>query len=114
MNLSHFGRDNWKSNIRKDVRVHPKYSDMEPWNGAETADITYDDTRGEFTKFLINNRYLLSSVWSSARPKYYLEVKTTTKGCNTPFFMSKSQYQRVSYSLYLSFFTFPSPFPPHS
>ena len=77
--------------------MHPKYSDLEPWDGAETADIVYDDIRGGFTEILIENGYLPSGPWQYAHPKYYLEVKTTTKGCNTPFYMSKSQYKRVCY-----------------
>jgi hypothetical protein len=67
---------------------------MEAWNGAETADITYDDKEGELTKLLVENGYL-DDICSGATPKYYLEVKTTTKECGTRFFVSKSQYQRV-------------------
>jgi hypothetical protein len=96
LELPTFTRSNWKSTIRKEVRIHGKYSDMEPWNGAETADLTYHDTEGNFTRLLIGNGYLPSATWQQARPKYYLEVKTTTKECNTRFFVSGSQYQRVS------------------
>jgi hypothetical protein len=68
---------------------------MEPLHGAETADIIYKDTEGEFTQLLITNGYLDGSIWAHARPKYFLEVKTTTKECATRFFLSKSQYKRV-------------------
>jgi hypothetical protein len=68
---------------------------MQPWQGAETADITYDDTKGEFTKLLIENGYLNRNKWMGATPKYYLEVKTTKKEHETRFFLSKSQYKRV-------------------
>jgi hypothetical protein len=69
---------------------------MEPWKRAETADITYDDTQGGFTKLLIENGYLDSKVWSNATlSKYFLEFKTTTKDCRTRFYLSKSQYRRV-------------------
>lgn len=68
---------------------------MEPWRGAETADITYDDAEGEFTQLLIANGYMDRSIWARATPKYFLEVKATTKECATRFFLSKSQYQRV-------------------
>ena len=68
---------------------------MEPWKGAETADIVYHDTCGEFTKLLIENEFLDGAVWKHARPKYFLEVKATTKECGTRFFLSKSQYSRV-------------------
>lgn len=76
------------------MKVHEDYDDMEAWNGAETADITYDDKDGELTKLLVENMYL-DDIWIGATPKYYLEVKTTTKECGTRFFVSKSQYQRV-------------------
>jgi hypothetical protein len=88
-------RQNWASTIRKHVTIHNDYRDLEAWNGAETADIVYSDTSGEFTKLLIDNGYLDSEVWRNARPKYFLEVKTTTKECGTRFFLSKSQYARV-------------------
>jgi len=69
---------------------------MEAWTGVETADITYEDTGGAFTQFLIEQGYLDLKVWEKARPKYYLEVKTTTKDCDTRLFVSKAQYKRVS------------------
>lgn len=62
----------------------------------ETADITYDDTEGEFTKLLVANNYLDGSIWASAKPKYFLEVKATTKECATRLFLSKSQHKRVN------------------
>ena len=68
---------------------------MEPWREPETADITYDDTEGEFTQLLIANGYLDTSIWARAKPKYYLEVKSTTKECATRLFLSKSQHKRV-------------------
>lgn len=92
--LPGFSQSNWQSTIRKYVNIHEDYHDLEPWKGAETADITYDDKEGEFTKLLVENQYL-DDIWIGATPKYYLEVKTTTKECETRFFVSKSQYQRV-------------------
>jgi hypothetical protein len=77
------------------VIVHENYRDMTPWRGVETADIIYDDTEGGLTQLLITNGYLDESIWARATPKYFLEVKTTTKECATRFFLSKSQYQRV-------------------
>jgi hypothetical protein len=96
LQLPGFTRDNWKSKIRGEVNIHRKYGDMESGNRVETADITYDDIHGNFTRLLIDKGYLPSAVWQNARPFYYLEVKTTTKECKTRFIMSKSQYQRVS------------------
>jgi hypothetical protein len=92
--LPGFDRGNWQSTIRRHVTVHEDYYSMDVWKGAETADITYDDTEGEFTKLLVENKYL-NNIWIGAKPKYYLEVKATTKNCGTRFFVSKSQYQRA-------------------
>jgi hypothetical protein len=68
---------------------------MEPWTGAETADITYKDDNSSLTTLLIQRGYLDESVWRGAFPRYYIEVKTTTGECNDRFFMSNSQYLRV-------------------
>lgn len=90
--------DNWQSTIRAYVRVHRQYADIERWLGTrETADIVYKDVTGAFTKVLVDYDYLDGTLWDGARPTYYLEVKTTTGPCKTPFFVSKSQYKRVSF-----------------
>jgi hypothetical protein len=70
---------------------------MEPWNGRETSDITYTDSEGILTAHLIEKGYLSQETWADKRPKYFIEVKTTTIHMETQFFMSKSQYQRVSH-----------------
>lgn len=93
--LPSFGRHDWKSTIRKEVTIHPKYRDMVPWNGAETADITFKDVSSAFTSLLIQTGHLEEQVWRGARPHYFIEVKTTTGDCNDRFFMSNSQYLRV-------------------
>ena len=87
---------NWQSTIRRYVRIHPDYANMAPWYGRESADITYDDYEGDFTAMLINRGYLEAEEWRNKRPKYYLEVKTTTGPSKTPFYLSKHQYERVS------------------
>lgn len=76
--------------------MHPEYADMEPWTGSETSDITYADSSGIFTEMFIDQGYLMRDEWAGKKPFYYIEVKTTTMSCDTPFFMSKNQYQRVS------------------
>lgn len=73
---------------------------MLPWNAPETADIIYDDTTGEFTRMLIDRGYLDADEWRDARPKYYLEIKSTTGPCGTPFYMSRGQYQLVGFRLF--------------
>ncbi|KAM0521538.1 hypothetical protein ACHAPW_006335 [Verticillium nonalfalfae] len=97
--LHGWSRDNWQSTIRRYVTLHPDYQDMPPWNGRETADMTYQDVRGELTKWLKDHGYLDGEGWWDARPKYYIEVKTTTGPHNTPFYMSKAQYQRVRHAI---------------
>lgn len=99
--LPGFGRDSWQSTIRHYVKGHRDYADLERWVGRETADITYSDTTGAFTALLADKGYL--DLWNAddiaqARPQYFVEVKATTGPCETPFYMSKHQYQRVSWS----------------
>ncbi|KAK4034238.1 hypothetical protein C8A01DRAFT_18936 [Parachaetomium inaequale] len=93
--LSGFSRENWQSTIRGYAAAHPNYSDLVAWVGRETADITYSDFDGAFTRLLIDKGYLASETWADARPHYLIEVKTTTGSCSTPFFMSKYQYRRM-------------------
>ena len=69
---------------------------MDAWNGKETTDIVYDDRDGVLTSLFIDKEYLSSEVWAERRPKYFIEVKSTTRSCETPFFMSKNQYQTVN------------------
>lgn len=82
--------------MRSYASAHPDYADMPAWNGRETADITYDDAAGSLTALLIDRGYLGPEEWQDARPRYFIEVKSTTGPCATPFFMSKHQYRRVS------------------
>ncbi|KAL2217726.1 hypothetical protein M432DRAFT_591938 [Thermoascus aurantiacus ATCC 26904] len=69
LGLPRFGRNNWQSTIRKVVQIHHDYRDLEPWNGAKTADITYQDSDSVFTNLLIDNGYLPKDPRRSARPK---------------------------------------------
>ncbi|KAK4038181.1 hypothetical protein C8A01DRAFT_17707 [Parachaetomium inaequale] len=94
--LPGWGRENWQSTMRRYVTIHPDYADMDAWSGRETADITYNDTESELTAMLINGGYLDADEWQDARPMYYIEVKSTTGPRETPFYMSKGQYKRVS------------------
>lgn len=71
--LTGWSHRNWQSTIlRQYARIHPEYASMEPWYGRETADITYDDTEGDFTALLIDNGYLEADEWEDMRPKYYI------------------------------------------
>lgn len=82
--------------MRKYVKLHPDYASMESWRGSETSDIRYVDSEGVLTDLFIEKGYLLVDMWADRRPDYYIEVKATTSACDTPFYMSKAQYRRVS------------------
>ncbi|KAI1180599.1 hypothetical protein F4777DRAFT_528566 [Nemania sp. FL0916] len=96
--LPGFGRDNWQSTIRKFATSHPDYTDMQPWSGRETADIVYSDHSGSFTELLLNKGYLQGNrrMWEQMKLNYMIEVKTTTQSVETPFFVSKRQFQRMN------------------
>ena len=101
--LPNFSRDNWKSTIRRFVNVHPDYASMNPWTGNETADLEYDDADGVFTSLLISKGYLDAGRWQKKKPRYYFEVKSTPLPCNTAFFMSGPQYEKVQIPIHCSF-----------
>ncbi|KAK6825522.1 hypothetical protein PG987_013016 [Apiospora arundinis] len=93
--LPGFCRDNWQSNIRHYVTAHPEYETMDAWLGAEVADLVYNDSKGAMTERLIARGYLEKSAWQNKRPQYLIEVKTTTSNCDTPFFVSKAQCEKI-------------------
>lgn len=94
--MPNWDRANWQSTIRSYVTVHPDYTDLQAWRGSETADLVYVDAEGHLTNTLIGCGYLDHDEWHEARPRYYIEVKTTTGPCNTAFYMSGKQFQMVS------------------
>ncbi|KAF5578414.1 hypothetical protein FPANT_10022 [Fusarium pseudoanthophilum] len=69
------------------------YTNLQAWRGRETADMVYVDAEGHLTNTLIGCGYLDHDEWHGARPRYYIEVKTTTGPCSTAFYMSGKQYQ---------------------
>jgi hypothetical protein len=95
--LPGFSLQNWRSTIRKYVSAHPDYVGIQPWNHRETSDLEYADSEGALTELMIDNGYLKRGIWENKKPRYYLEVKTTTGPCEAPFYMSKSQYRLASY-----------------
>ncbi|KAF5497161.1 hypothetical protein CGCS363_v008052 [Colletotrichum siamense] len=76
------------------------YALMEPWSGRETSDIVYEDVSKQLTSLFVRQGYLETRWLSRPRgPKYFIEVKTTTMSCETAFYMSKAQYQRMRNNL---------------
>ncbi|KAK2592305.1 hypothetical protein QQS21_009995 [Conoideocrella luteorostrata] len=93
--LPNWSRDNWQSKIRTYARAHSAYATIDAWPHSETSDLVYDDTEGHFTDMLIGCGYLDEDEWHGARPKYFLEVKTTTGPRETPFYVSGNQYRLI-------------------
>ncbi|KAJ4254455.1 hypothetical protein NW762_010053 [Fusarium torreyae] len=94
--LPGFSLENWKSTIRGYAQAHPEYANIQsPTGGREIADLVYDDVEGTLTSLFIDNGYLAKEDWEGKKPRYLLEVKSTTGPCHAPFFMSKRQYQRI-------------------
>jgi hypothetical protein len=62
------------------VSVHPEYWHLIPWNGAERADILYNDANSAFTRMLVNNGLLYGSAWLDATHTYYIEVSQDNDG----------------------------------
>jgi hypothetical protein len=72
---------------------------MRPWPGhRETVNVTYEDNDTNLTEWLIQKGYL-TEIWREKKPKYFIEVKTTTLECNTEFYMSHRQYLPVCTTL---------------
>jgi len=79
---------------------------MNNWVGRETADIVFIDRDGSLTQYF--REYCSGGLPAGIRQdrdfaanpiEYFLEVKTTTSACHTRFYMSGSQYNRVSDSV---------------
>ncbi|KAJ5721350.1 uncharacterized protein N7483_009284 [Penicillium malachiteum] len=86
---------NWRSIIRQYVTIHPDYARMALWHETETAEIVYNDTEGIFTALLIERGYMEAGEWKTMRPKYFMNIKTTTGPVGTPFYLSKNQFERM-------------------
>ncbi|KAF5714682.1 hypothetical protein FMUND_7251 [Fusarium mundagurra] len=85
--LPRFSRDNWQSQMRKFITIHPDYSDMLPWTAQETADIVYYDRKRVLTSHLADKGYLDKTAWQNKKPLFLIEVKSTTGHSRTPFYM---------------------------
>ena len=100
MQLPDFDIGNWQSKIRHLVKTLPEYSTIDHWPWKETSDIVYKDTKKQLTSYLLAHGYLGEDLWNDVEegPDYFLEVKTTLRECEHPFYVSKGQYALVSYS----------------
>jgi hypothetical protein len=73
------------------VRLQKGYHNLQNWSGKETTSIVYDDTEGLFTQLLVNQGYISRPWWVSKRPKYYIDVKATTRFWTSPFSVTQDQ-----------------------
>jgi hypothetical protein len=87
--------DNWQSTMRRRVSVHEQYSNITPWQTGETSDIVYQDETSTLTKLLMDRQYLHRSIWEGRSPNYFIEVKTTLRSLETPFFCSQKQFDMM-------------------
>lgn len=106
LGLPNFGIENWLSGCRGLVNAHPAYQDLDPYDGVETADITYIDHDGTFTRYLeyccLHVRATSESnlfAWSEQpwdEPvEYLIEVKSTKTDHGDYFRLSKAQRRMV-------------------
>lgn len=80
------------------------YAGYEALGEVEITDLTYPDTHGFLSAFIINRAeedklpdWLAATICPGSKyPTYFLEVKTTTGACNTPFIISRNQLKIVS------------------
>ncbi|KAI9759220.1 MAG: hypothetical protein M4579_002508 [Chaenotheca gracillima] len=93
---------NWTSNLR----VYDP--GMTEYGHSETTDITYKDLDGKMTEWIYEQSLHMNSdmppwlqrakasnfsVKDGLWPTYYLEVKSTTAACDTPFNVSRNQFK---------------------
>lgn len=95
MGLPGFDMNSWQSTIRDEVRIHQNYRDLTAFQGRETSDIVYNDTKSTLTGILCQAHYLNEQMWAGRNPKYFIEVKTTTEACEHAFYVSAAQLKRV-------------------
>lgn len=75
--------------------MHPDYADLAVWSGRESADIVYNDVDAALTQWLVAAGLLQGEDWQTARPTYFIEVKSTLGECEREFYMSQNQVDMV-------------------
>jgi hypothetical protein len=91
----------WTSKLRR-------YANIPSYNNAEVTDLEYQDRNGYLSRLLRSWTNGDVPDWleqacirgNTTWPKYWLEVKTTTGSCETPFFITTHQHQLVSSSIF--------------
>ncbi|KAJ4530448.1 hypothetical protein HRR80_007443 [Exophiala dermatitidis] len=100
--VTNFSIDQWQSSIRHYVNILPEYAAEPSWHGREISDIMYKGYCPRLMELVRENTSFPYPAWlrglasgSTRTPavNYYIEVKTTSGPCNTPFFMSSNQYR---------------------
>lgn len=95
--------DNWKSSLREYAGFDETKDDI--------SDIIYKDIEGTFTRCLLQQyresrtqppKWLQTYANPGPGPEYFLEVKTTADGLETPFFMSNAQFNNVRIPSYVT------------
>ncbi|RMZ80647.1 hypothetical protein DV738_g2630, partial [Chaetothyriales sp. CBS 135597] len=86
----------WRSRIRHHISSLDEYKGLEAFQGREEADIMCLDTSGKVAKFITQNTSHPAPGWlsnaSGRQIEYLIEVKATSRRCETPFFVSGHQY----------------------
>jgi len=72
------------------------YQDFQDFDAPEKSDFVFKDMEGQLTAFLMQAGHKQVASWLGKPPTYYMEVKTTTDDCKTPFSMSNYQANLVS------------------
>jgi len=89
----------WTSTLRE-------YAGLPPYPYREMTDLTFPDNDGHLSRLLLSwSRGGMVPGWlvtanmpgPMVRPTFWLEVKTTPGVCETPFYVSNSQYRLVSH-----------------
>ena len=82
------------------MSILKQYATLQAWPNLETADIIYDDKGTSLTNVLTQQGYLQEKDWRDRKPKYFIEVKTTTADGDERFSLSGKQYDLVSINYY--------------
>lgn len=86
----------WTSVLRGWAQSYDNYGHLTNYTIPEVSDITYKDSKGWMSQWLVSKDCSQAKDWLKALPTYHIEVKTTTESCKEPFNMSQYQVQLVS------------------